>query len=126
MLFNIQHAENDFIEVKLTDVKFERIYARNKMSSESNSPLIINTEPSSKRYKAIINVTLINVEIVNVTNSQGQYLFYLLARDTKIFGMKTKNVGSLFSIFKKYNFFEKLKEVSILNQTKGIIYFPFA
>jgi hypothetical protein len=50
MLFNIQHADNDFSEVKLADVKFERIYARNKMSSESNSPLIINTGPSSKKF----------------------------------------------------------------------------
>jgi hypothetical protein len=68
--------------VRITDVKFERIFARNKISIESNSPLIINTEPSSKKFVAIDKVILKNVEIVNVTNSQGQYLFFLLARDT--------------------------------------------
>ncbi len=40
--------------------------------------------------------------------------------------MKTKNVGKLFSIVKKYDFFKVLNYIPTAPQTKGIIYFPFA
>lgn len=72
------------------------------------------------------SVLLINIEIVNVTNSRGSYLFSLLAKDTRIYVMKTKNVGKPFSILKKYDFFKVLNQIPVSNQIKGIIYFPFA
>ena len=106
--FNLQSSDNNIKAIDWRNVEFKNIYARAKMTSDKNMPLIFDSEVNEKKFYTIGNVNFENIKITDTTYEAGYGLFRLLSQQITIINMTVSDVGLRKNFLKTYNLLKNL------------------